>query len=295
MAACELITSARAKYNLNNMTTTTDEDTTIAELIKAASVAIEEYCRRRFCSTQHDELYSGRGQRRLLLRQYPILSVERVAYAPVTVLKITNTSSSNQRATVAVTSTGLSLTHVASGSSNTDTVDFASNTTLSAVKSAVDALGNGWSASIPDSDYTSWASADLRALQGALNAKDVEAPLKIHTRELSAFDVDDEHGWLLRTGGIEVYSPLDVGPAWFGGSGYWRIIYTAGYSTIPEDVQEACAQWVAALFWQTKRDPGLSQEHIPGVVLRSPIHGMPETVKQLLAPYRARRFMLLHE
>jgi len=34
-------------------------------------------------------------------------------------------------------------------------------------------------------------------------------------------------------------------------------IYTAGYATIPEEVQEACAQWVAHLFWQTKENPAV--------------------------------------
>jgi hypothetical protein len=56
-----------------------------------------------------------------------------------------------------------------------------------------------------------------------------------------------------------------IGPGWGGGINYWRVIYTAGYATVPEDVQEACAQWVAALFWQSKRDPGLALEQIPGV------------------------------
>lgn len=40
------------------------------------------------------------------------------------------------------------------------------------------------------------------------------------------------------------------------GSRYWRVLYTAGFDPVPEDVQ-ACAQIVAAYFWQTRRDPGL--------------------------------------
>ncbi|HKQ88599.1 MAG TPA: hypothetical protein VJS43_17710, partial [Candidatus Acidoferrales bacterium] len=51
---------------------------------------------------------------------------------------------------------------------------------------------------------------------------------------------------------------------WDGGVHHWRVRYSAGYSAVPDDVQEACAQWVAALFWQTKRDPGLESETIPG-------------------------------
>jgi hypothetical protein len=43
---------------------------------------------------------------------------------------------------------------------------------------------------------------------------------------------------------------------------------------------------VAALFWQSKRDPGLQQETVPGVVGRTPFSHMPPGVKALLAPYR---------
>jgi len=42
---------------------------------------------------------------------------------------------------------------------------------------------------------------------------------------------------------------------WTPGIDNYRIQYQAGYSTIPNDVQEACAEWVAALFWQTKSNP----------------------------------------
>ena len=55
---------------------------------------------------------------------------------------------------------------------------------------------------------------------------------------------------------------------------------------IPDDVQEACAQWVAQLFWQTKRDPGLAHESISGGVARAALGTLPATVKTMLAPYR---------
>ena len=71
--------------------------------------------------------------------------MQAVRYRPVTVLKITNTSGVNQQARVAVTSTGLTLTRTASGVKSTDTsITFAGNVTLTAVATAVTALGNGW-------------------------------------------------------------------------------------------------------------------------------------------------------
>jgi hypothetical protein len=269
-----LITRARAIYNLDNRSTTSAENTTLDALIAALSAAIERYCRRVFVSQALDELYDGRDHAELLLEHFPLVAVERVAFDPTAVVRIENTSASNQRAVVQVTSTGLTLTRVASGVSSSSSVTFAGNVTLTAVVSAVSALGNGWSASLVDANDANRASADLRGLQGALTAKDGAAELVLHRQELHDFTSDAARGILRRAAG------------WAGDAGYWRVMYTAGYASVPEDVQEACAQWVAHLFWQTKRDPGLASEAIPGAVARVPQRDMPTSVQVLLRPYR---------
>src|SRR5437763_12416642 len=147
MAVTDLITLARAKQNLPSITDTS-QDANLSTLITAASRAIGRYCRRDFVSTAYDELYNGTGECRLILRQYPVQSVQSVRYRPVTVLKITNTDgATNQQARVSVTATGLALVRVASGVKTTDTsVTFAGSATLTAVANAVNALGNGWNA-----------------------------------------------------------------------------------------------------------------------------------------------------
>lgn len=269
-----LITRARALYNLNNRATSGDEDTTLDALIAAVSKTIENYCWRTFAITSYDELYPGSGQCELVLRNFPIATIERVACDPTAVLRVTNNSASIQRATVKVTSTGLELIRVASGTSTTSTILFADQATLSALATAITALGNGWIGGVVDAVFNLRASADLRALQGAFNAKDVNADLKMHTRELTDFHVNADAGILTRDG-------------YFGGGmHHWRVLYRAGYSAVPDDVQEACAQWVAVIFWQTKRDPGLGSETIPGSVTRIPLSDMPVHVKLMLGPYR---------
>ena len=268
-----LITRARAIYNLNNRATTSDENTTLDALIAAVTRAIENYCGRTFSVTSFDELYPGSFRRELVLRNSPLASVERVAYAPSAVLSVTNTSASNQRATVKATATGVELIRVASGVATTSTILFADQATLSALATAITALGNGWSASVIESSNNLRASADLRALQGAFVAKDVSALLQLHISELTSFGSDAERGFLTR----------DAGECWQGGLNYWRVIYRAGYSAVPDDVQEACAQWVAQLFWQTKRDPGLAQETLPSVVSRAVVRDMPASVRLMLA------------
>jgi hypothetical protein len=263
MATGDLIDRTRALYNLNNRATTSAENTTLDALITAVSAAVKRYCHTGFTSATYDELYSGAGQQRLLLRQIPVISVARVAYGPYAVIRVINNDPANQRATVAVSSasdtdvtgTGVTLVRVAAGTVTTDTsVTFAGNATLQAVVNAINALGHGWSASVPQSQYANWPSADLR-IQGAVNCAGVYAEIKHHVTEISDFQVDRKRGWLIRGVNALVTQWEDPLIVWTPGIDNYRVIYTAGYATIPSDVQEATAEWVASLFWQTKSNP----------------------------------------
>jgi hypothetical protein len=310
MAAKDLITLARAKQNIQSITDSS-QDALLTTLITALSDAIEKYCRRDFISKSYDELYSGSGDHRLLLREYPIQSVQSVRYRLVTVLKITNNNQAvNQQARVAVTSTGLTLTRTASGVATTDTsVTWAGNPTIQSAVNAVNALGNGWSAqAVGDpggmggsGDYGLWPSADLyvkpsygdgTSSQGALNARGVFAELRLHTYELSGWQFDPR-GWLLRAipyTDPELMHPEDL--IWPVGLNNFRVQYTAGYTTVPESVQEACAEWVAIAYYGTIRDPGLAAQDVPGSLaqkwasVRTENLKPPASVAQLLAPYR---------
>jgi hypothetical protein len=272
----DLITRDRALSNLNNRDTTDDENATLDALITAVSSAIENYCWQTFAVVSYDELYPGTQKRELVLRNYPTIEIDRVAYCPVPVVQVTNTSVDNQRATVKVTATGVELTVVASGVPTINDIAFADQPTLSALAAAISAIGLGWAATVLNPADNLRASADLRALQGAFQAMNALANLKLHTSELIGYTVDAERGILTR----------DDGLLWEGGLHFWRVIYQAGFSAVPDDVQEACAEWVAQLFWQTKRDPGLASETIPGTDTRVILQNMPTSTKLLLGPYR---------
>ena len=318
MAQKDLITTARAQdalggptANSANLTLSANELTTLADLITSVSDAIEKYCRRRFVSTSFDELYDGSGDRRLLLRQYPIQKVDSVRYRPVTVLKITNTTVANVQARAIVTSTGISLVRVSAGVKTTEALQtFAANVSLSALATAINAIGNGWSAQyVGDANnYGGWPSADLYVpgaygdtlegvgtlqSQGALQCvAGSYAELKMHTYELSGYQWD-ARGWLLRAipyTDPDLLHPEDL--VFPPGINNFRVQYTAGYSTVPEAVQEACAEWVAQLFWRTKRDPLLLHQLPSGGTAQawgteaSQLEHPPPGVRALLAPYR---------
>lgn len=300
MAAKDLITLSRAYQNLQGQS----NDTLVATLITAVSDAIQKYCRRDFVSSIYDELYNGNGERRLLLRQYPVISVQSVRYRPVTVLKITNTDPTNVQARVTCTSTGLTLVRVNAGVKTTDTsITWASKVTLTAVANAVSALGNGWSGQIVGdaTNYGSWPSADLywptafpefgggTSGQGALSCvAGSYAELKMHTYELQGFQWDPR-GWLLRAipyTDPELIHPEDlIFPV---GINNFRVQYTAGYATIPESIQEACAEWVATVYYSASRDQALKALELAGSLKQNWANtsSIPDSILPLLAPYR---------
>lgn len=315
MAAKDLITLPRAYQNLNGVT---GADPLVATLITSCSDAIEKYCKRRFLTHAYDELYNGSGDKRLLLRQYPLQSVQSVRYMPVFVCRVQNTDTAlNQQARVQITSTGLQCWRTASGIAYSETLlTWASYPTLTSLMNAVTALGNGWQGQVVSSatsmyagDYGNWPSADLyvpgsygdtlegsgtQASQGNLNARGVYAALLMHTYELQGYQWD-ARGWLLRAipyTDPELLHPEDL--IWPVGVNNFRIQYTAGYSTVPEAVQEACAEWVAALYWLAQRDPALLHQ-VPASGTASGWGSVagnrgapPSHVQTLLAPYRRR-------
>src|SRR5687768_7939806 len=89
---------ARALQNIRGQSSfTAEEHKVLDHCLAAASDGIRRWCKRDFTAQLYDELYDGTGTRALMLREYPVLAVERVAHNPSTVLRVKNTSSSNQR------------------------------------------------------------------------------------------------------------------------------------------------------------------------------------------------------
>src|SRR5438874_2200539 len=116
MATKDLTTFTYVKNRISSITDAS-ADGLLQSLVTAVSDAIEKYCRRSFYSKDYDEVYSGTGYDTLLLRAYPIQSVQSLRFGPTPVLQVTNSdTTTNQQARVKVTSTGLTLTRVASGS-----------------------------------------------------------------------------------------------------------------------------------------------------------------------------------
>jgi hypothetical protein len=206
----------------------------------------------------------------------------------VTVSKVTNNAANTPQARVSVTSTGITLTRVTNGAKTITNLTFAGNATLGLLQAAITAADAPGLWSAQSQGYDNWPSVDLycpngsttdytgvNAGQGALQCVGgTFAELKMHTYELQGYQINERQGGLLRAipyTDPELPHPEDL--IWPVGVNNFRIQYTAGYTTIPEDVQEACAQLVAYHF-------RLGPRETPNVVI-------PPVVAQYLATYRS--------
>lgn len=258
-----------------------EEAAIVPRLASAASAAIRAFCRRDFTVATYDELYEVTPARRsLTLRQYPVVSVARVATGLTPVLEITNTSASVYRATAALvatagstTPTGLAMVRHADGQATSNTITFGVGVplvrTVAQLAAQVLAAGNGWTATVVD-DFGAWAVTDLRPVQGAQPAKSpAAATLRLHAEDL-AHSVDERLGMLYvgpAPGGLG--SDERWGPGWpgeesdrrgYGGATGVRVVYEAGYATIPADVVQAAVETVKAAVERLRTDATLVSE-----------------------------------
>lgn len=279
----DLITSAYAIQQIGG-SLPTGYSSVLPDAITTASELVQRFCQRDFVITTYDDSYSSLGFSAFLTRQYPVTVVSRVATGLQTVITISNTdATTNQRATAAltntvdtatnvITATGITLVRVASGVTTTDTSTvFATYPTLQSVADHINGLGGGWNASVL-TGYTLWPSSDLKPIQGAQGAL---AGVNGEGAQLQAF-TNDVNGWNCDypTGRIQlnaqqwdpVFALMNLGSSplqatFPPGFDNVRVVYTAGYVTIPFAVQQATLITVQDLVWKMMRPQFFKSEN----------------------------------
>ena len=248
-----LTTVARARLAMPNVTVSVLSDTDLAIILDAASAMFERLTHRIFAQADYSERYDGGDNQHLLLRQYPIISINRVAVCRSEAIRIWNSDrDTNQRAAVSVTSTGLTLKRMASGVASSSSLAFATYVTIASLADAINLLGNGWAAQV-QGDFGKYPTAWLYYQQGAMNARDGGgASLLMFDEEISEYEIDAAAGIL----------SLVNGEGWTCGANSVLVDSTAGYATIPDDIQEAVASMTATLWSQGSRDPELRREKL---------------------------------
>lgn len=280
----------------------------LPRLAAAASEAIRRFCRRDFTQATYDETYRvAPPQRSVLLRQFPLVSVQRVCTGLTPAMEVWNEASDTYRATAALAATdgvptGLTLVRWAAGQATTSTVGLGPSVrTVAQLAAAVVAVGSGWRASAVG-DFGPWAAADFRPLQGPRPAKaPARASFSVHADDLP-FEADDPRGVLYLGSADGAYNVAGAddrwGPGWpgdaadaapYGGATGLRVVYTAGFATIPADLVQAAVETVKAAITRLRSDDALKSESdgAYSYELRDPatLVTLPPTVTHALAPH----------
>lgn len=327
VSAVDLISAAYATSALaaGGVTLSTAQSAILPTLITAASREIIRHCGRQFGPVTYDEIVTPEGGRQdrgepasVQLSYFPVQAVARVMTGRATVLTVSNVdAATNQMASVAFTVsgdveyndlayTGLSLSRTASGVITATSLAFDGYATVGALAAAINGLGSGWRASVASNSTPSpalFASADLVGVREPKNAFTPGAALDVFTQAASSYDIDRATG-ILRCYGLDGIG-WGAGGAWgppFGapwdGLGDWgggavgctqyRVTYTAGFLTIPESLQQVCAELVKATLERLNTDSTLASETTGNYswTARAVVDTLPEWALQVLSYYK---------
>jgi hypothetical protein len=267
--------SKTATQTITSDIETGDPSQVVSTIKDAAEEIVSKYCGRTFEETSYSKSkHDGNGSPILNIDNFPVTAIDRVTIGEIDVVSVRNTNTYSY-ASVSVLPTGLRL--VLDGVADTS-ITFASNTTLNAVVSAINLLGNGWEAKLNSSIYVAVKSTELIEAYG-LNAIDNNwCYLKKPDSPISDFDTYLDRGQLVKYSG------------WPSGTGNIYIDYTAGYSSanMPSDLKLAVKILVQFLY--NKRDDdsfGLKEYRAHNIwATFDKEESLPKEVMRILFKYR---------
>jgi hypothetical protein len=219
-------------------------------LVNQATAIIEKYLHRRIASRSYSrEAYSGTGAQTLILKEWPVSKVSRVSIGRTNVFSIKNTGATTY-ATFEVTSTLIRFN--VDGTESTLTL--ASYANLTALVAAINAV-SGWTASLLSTSFGTLKPTNLLVMPGVSAMSPDAAFAQIPDEDAVEFYlVASDEG---RNAGI-----IKTPGAFPAGVENIFVDYTAGYSTIPEELKAACLGVVRALYERSKKDPTLASESL---------------------------------
>src|SRR5574343_402811 len=198
-----------------------DPSTEALFLRDAIESYIQKECRRTFESTTYTlERYDGTGNQYLYIKNYPITNVAQLSIGTQDGIWVWNTSA-DTLATVSVTSTAVVLNK----DGTSVTLLFADYATLALMATAISSAGDGWQAQVISSTFNSYKSTQLIKRFGASAINYNYVYLQIPYTPLYNFEVYENEGKIYYSGGFP------------SGKNNVFITYTAGYSTVPDDLQ----------------------------------------------------------
>ena len=232
---------------------------------------IASKCRRIFESADYNEYYDGEGGMYLQLNNYPITALTRVCIGRRCVIRVKN-SSDYTSATISVTSTGLIFTK---DDVSDSTITFASYATMSAVVTAINLLGGGWSAAIESSDFSNFKSSELVRMFGKSAIDGNWVYLDAPDEAIDSFEVNPNKGTLYRRSG------------WPEGENNIFVKFTAGYSTIPDRLKLGVKIACKGIYQKRKEELfGIQQYQIGDINVTIEKEDLPKEALDIINKFR---------
>lgn len=239
------------------------DDYTLGTMISTCSDIIETYCNRKFAQANLTETFDGTGTEYYCVKNPPINSITqlRSGMLPAIYIQCNDPGNQIQVATVTVGATGITLYKLYNNTIQTNqTFTYSSYPTFGSLVAPINALGNGWQATLC-TQFEYWQTSDLYfsnvgevqlasegAGQGAYNARNISLGLMVYWWGIPYFQFDP-------TSGI-VTSPQGFLPGWKN----YRIDYSGGYAQIPQSIQYACACLVQLCYASLTANPLMTSE-----------------------------------
>lgn len=266
-SASSVTLSAYALDDLNSTKrhmriTSSADDTLLTQLLNSVSAEIERVCGTQFKARDYREWYTGKGQRRLVLKHRPVQHVTRVAYGAANALTV-RYAGSGIRANATVyrdpespDAGGVRLVTVSTaGVATANNLTFADYPSVSLMATAISAV-SGWTGTA----VQNWPTADLHttASEDALNRT---VTFTYPDLDENTYEIDYRLGLLefAKYGrGVWEGEGFDgTGRRFCDGFRNLMVQYRGGYETIPADVALVCREMVKESYQSGELNTGV--------------------------------------
>ena len=260
-----LSTLAQIKSHLG-ITVLTD-DTVLENCINFATAKIERWIGRQILVRNYFEWYGGNNVKAVRLKQYPINHISGVYSGWAAGLTISSTVPSDISLTISINTDPLGtvangvlspcavLTRTTSaGTTIISTLTFLLYPTTTLLAAAISAI-TGYSASVT----TEMRCAQLHPRAGG--------DVKQSSVVLTGTNISSEYAYESLTGIVtirqEAYPTMHMRNPSFASSPLSTLIeYSAGYTTVPDDINYACMVVASTMYWSRKKDTSVNNESL---------------------------------
>ena len=254
-------------------------------MINRATSAIQKFTGLDLIEATYREIRDWDGSSDVMTDQYPIISVQLLSTSREPAFSIKNTSADAYNAYIQITDSTMTLVVQGGTNAGSNEETLSDHANLTALQTAITALGKGWSMTNLTTQIALWSPTELLPVSG-LRAKENFVDVDIPGDPDDNFVIDNDAGII---SGATIFHPGFSSS--HSGRQVMTIRYTAGYATTPADLDQICIDLTKVYFDSRTRDGGLESEKIGdysykiGDIMSG---NMPDSIKLRLSGYMRR-------